>query len=107
MRHTNDLTKVSYRDRIVLEDDFEVIHSRESYRIRVGNSSRVVENQRSPQRGRTSWVLGSQWEPEDSSELALDPDGEWYDEAVEGPVIQQSAVTAKTRKPRKPRTKVS
>ncbi|KAG6848447.1 hypothetical protein H0H93_016880 [Arthromyces matolae] len=108
-RQATDLTKTSQHDRIIFDNDFEVIHARESYRIRVGNSSRVVENQRSPQRGRTSWVQGSQWEPEDNPELALDPDGDWYDEEVEGSVLQEPSPRQDSGKPRKKktRTKVS
>ncbi|KAF8069293.1 hypothetical protein FPV67DRAFT_1415377 [Lyophyllum atratum] len=87
-RKRPDLSKAAYHDRVVLEDDFEIIHSRDAQSRRVGNSSRVVESQRSPQRGRTSWLVGSRWEPEDDMELALDPNGDWYDEALDAPVME-------------------
>ncbi|RDB23287.1 hypothetical protein Hypma_009705 [Hypsizygus marmoreus] len=77
----------AYHDRVPLQNDFEVVHARESYTISSSHSVRPAAGLRSPQRGRTSWTVGSAWEPEDSTELSLDPNGEWYDEEVEASVM--------------------
>ncbi len=45
--------------------------------------------ERSPHHGLDStWITATSWEPLDDPELALDPDGEWYDEVVSGDVMQ-------------------
>ncbi|KAF8057953.1 hypothetical protein FPV67DRAFT_1676638 [Lyophyllum atratum] len=106
-RKRTDLSTAAYHDRVVLEDDFEVIHTREAQPIRVGNSSRVIESQRSPQRGRTSWSVGSHWMPEDNTELALDPNGDWYDEALDAPVMEERPSPQVQPKKKKKHTKVS
>ena len=48
-----------------------------------------VETHRDPQRSSTTWTQGDSWEPKDNPNLALDPDREWYDEVVEGPVTAE------------------
>jgi len=35
-------------------------------------------------------MAATSWEPLDDPELALDPDGQWYDQAVFGDVMQPS-----------------
>ena len=44
-----------------------------------------------------SWHSASAWVPDDDPEYVLDPDGDWYNEVVEGPVEQLSPPT-KTKK---------
>ena len=81
---------------MLFDGDYEVIHSRE---IRLTTARRLpIETPRSPQKGRTSWIVGESWEPEDSSELGLDPTGEWCDEAFEGPVTDNKSPAKKVRK---------
>jgi hypothetical protein len=83
----------SHRDRVLFDGDYEVIHSRETHLTSVRRLP--VETPRSPQKGRTSWIVGESWEPEDSTELGLDPTGDWCDEALEGPVIDVTPPTKK------------
>lgn len=91
----------TYRDRLVLPDDFEVIHSRQSS---LTSTRRIpVETQRSPQRGRTAWLFGDSWAPEDSTEVGLEPDWSWCDAAFEGPVTEVLPATNKSKgKAKKP-----
>ena len=43
----------------------------------------------SPQRASDrTWTTATSWEPLDDPELALDPNGEWYDEVVSGEVME-------------------
>ncbi|KAG6914020.1 hypothetical protein DXG01_002895, partial [Tephrocybe rancida] len=88
----------------MLHNDFEVIHAREAVVVQVGNSSWVTEAPRSPQHGRTAWVQGSQWAPEDNAEIALDSTREWYDKEVEAPVMAEHP--SHQVLPRKPRTRI-
>ena len=76
-----------YRDRVELDDDIEVIHSREAG---LSSSRRVpTESPRSPQKGRgTTWVLRDSWGPADSTEVGLDPSTAWFDEQMEAPVTE-------------------
>lgn len=67
----------SYHDRAVDEEDYEVVYSWESH---LNSRRKHVETPRSPQKGRTAWVEGETWMPEDSPEFGLDPAGDWCDE---------------------------
>ncbi|KAF9471895.1 hypothetical protein BDN70DRAFT_819429 [Pholiota conissans] len=73
-----------YRDRISLEDDIEIVHSRMPG-LTSWNAPKVAP--RSPLRGRTTWTIGRAWAPEDNEELALDDCGDWYDEEVDADVF--------------------
>ena len=72
-----------YRDWIHLEEDFEV--------LRVRTASRSGPNNIAVETGRTSiplpWTVGSSWAPEDNLEFSLDPDDEWYNEALEADIV--------------------
>ncbi|RDB26172.1 hypothetical protein Hypma_006936 [Hypsizygus marmoreus] len=96
----------AYHDRVSLTNDIEDIHAREGRTVRVNNSRSTRDTHRSPQRGRTTWTLGDAWEPEDSGELALDPNGDWYDEEVEAPVMGEHR-NAEVEPQRKQRSKVA
>ncbi|RDB29162.1 hypothetical protein Hypma_015384 [Hypsizygus marmoreus] len=61
--------------------------------------ARIINTPRSPQRGMT-WTFGNSWAPENSTEFSLDPNGEWYDEEVEAPVVQTRPVSAAATKRR-------
>ncbi|KAF9471312.1 hypothetical protein BDN70DRAFT_909386 [Pholiota conissans] len=68
-----------YRDRISIEDDIEVVHSR-THGLTSWNAPSVAP--RSPLRGRTTWTVGKAWAPEDDAELALDSSGDLFNEEV-------------------------
>lgn len=93
----------SYHDRVLDNDDFEIVHSRES---RLGARGQRIETPRSPQKGRTAWVVGESWAPEDDPELGLDPGGSWFDEEVEKEVTDE-ARPLKPPRPKKSRVSVS
>jgi hypothetical protein len=98
------LTDFSYRDRIDLANDFEVLNTREG---RVDQaSSFVTSTERLPQRG-TVWTAGNSWEPEDDVELALDPSSAFYDEALEGQVTVDDPVWVRPSKKKKSMVSVS
>lgn len=73
-----------YRNRIPLEDDFEVVQARTS--SLVGQGRLPKDSTRSDLRGKTTWTVGSSWAPEDDPELSLDPNDEWFNEAIEADV---------------------
>lgn len=93
----------SYHDRVVDEQDYEVVHARES---RLSSRRRNVETPRSPQKGRTAWVVGETWMPEDDPEIGLDPLGNWCDEEFEKDVMDPPRPLENPALPKK-RTKVS
>ena len=75
----------AYHDRVVLDNDLDVIHSRATqfhYTRRL-----VSETRRAAPSGTSAWVDEDSWAPEDDNEFGLDPGTEWYDEAVEGDVM--------------------
>jgi len=73
-------------------DDFSIIHAREGKLIRAGNELLTAPAERSPQHEADdhTWNSASSWLPADDPDLALDPDGEWYDEVVDGGVMEDS-----------------
>lgn len=93
----------SYHDRVVDTNDFEVVHSRE---LRLNPRGRYVETPRSPQKGRTSWTVGSTWAPVDDTQLGLDPSGDWCDEEYEKEVTEEPRPTT-AKKPKKQKSRVS
>lgn len=73
-----------YTDRIPLEDDFEVVQARTSTLVNRGRNPQ--DSIRSPLKGRTTWTIGSSWAPEDDPELSLNPNDEWYNDAIDADV---------------------
>lgn len=107
-RPSKRLRTATYHDRVDLTDDFEVVHARET--VLRQHTRLPVDTPRSPQKGRTTWTHGNSWVPEDSFEFALDPDGDWYDEQVEQPILETTSIPAEPPskiKKRKKKSKVS
>ena len=80
----------AYHDAIPFLEDFHVVHAREG-RLRHVARDRVwtAPTERSPQHASDhTWTTATSWEPLDDPELALDPNGEWYDEVVSGEVME-------------------
>jgi len=81
------------RDPIPLLDDYSTVHAREGRLLRVGNEVRTAPAECVPQRESDStWNNATSWAPIDDPQYALDPDGEWYDEAVGCDVMAQDDV---------------
>jgi hypothetical protein len=80
----------AYHDAIPFLDDIHIVHAREGRLRRVARDTVLTAPpERSPHHASDStWRAATSWEPLDDPELALDPDGEWYDEAVSGDVMQ-------------------
>ena len=97
----------SYHDPVPLlndDFDFDTIHSREGRLKRVGGGIRTAALPRDPHHG-TSWSSVYSWDPPDDSEFALDPNGDLYDDLVEGDVMEELVSPDNTSK--KKRSKVS
>ena len=76
--------RTGYHDHVENPNDYQVIHTQEAHVEKL--RQHTVLTPRNPQRG-TPWNLGNSWLPEDNVEFSLDPDGEWYDEAVDAPIM--------------------
>lgn len=76
-----------YRDQIPLEEDFEV--------IQVRTASLTGPNYTATSSDLFSvnlpWTRGTDWAPEESHEFSLDPDDNWFDEALEADVADVMA----------------
>lgn len=88
-----------YRDAVPVFQDFDTVLSTEASVSRRGN---LIQATRPPART-TEPVLGVwetvvNWEPVDDPEYALDPDGEWYDEALEADVMAEKPVKPKAKR---------
>lgn len=67
---------------------------------------RSIPVERVPQPDTDSWEGMSSWSPPDDPMFALDPDGGWYDEAVESHVMDEIRPLAALKK-KKGRSMVS
>ena len=80
-----------YHETIPFLDDFHTIHAREGRTRRVARDKVwAAPVERSPQHvSDPTWTSATSWGgPLDDPELALDPTGDWYDEAVYREVME-------------------
>jgi len=91
----------SYHDAVPLDHDYEMVYAREN-----PTTLRSQPAERVPQLATDAWAGMSTWAPPDDSMFALDPDGSWYDVAVESHVMEDITPQA-SRKKKKPRSMVS
>ena len=95
----------AHHDPVPFADDFSTVHAREARVVRVGRESLSVPTERLIQcEADETWHSASSWLPIDDPQYALDPDGEWYDEVLEGEVMDNiddhsTATAAKGKKP--------
>jgi hypothetical protein len=102
----------SYHEPIPFLDDFHAVHAREGRLLRVGptrNMARTAPSERSLQHASDkAWMTATSWGgPSDDPELALDPTGDWYNEMVDGEVMELTNVNPVVALPKKKRSKVS
>jgi hypothetical protein len=92
----------SYHETIPFLDDFHAVHAREG---RLNYCAMTAPPDRSLQHtSDKAWMTATSWEgPPDDPELALDPTGDWYDQMVDGEVMELPVVAL----PKKKRSKVS
>lgn len=74
-----------YNDRLELPEDFEATVSHEASFSVTGH---WVKAPRSPQKGRTTWVMGDSWASGDNTEIFLNETGTDYDEELTGEVYE-------------------
>lgn len=92
-----------YRDRIPIENDFEVVQARTASHSGPNNFAIETERTSIP----SSWNFGTRWAPEDNLEFSLDPDGGWYDEALEADVADTAVETEASGGKKKKRSQIS
>jgi hypothetical protein len=96
----------AYHDPIPLGDDFSLVHAREGKLRRIGNHTLTAQPTRAVQQNDIRWEAATSWHVQDDPEFALDADGAWYDEVVEGDVMQDAA-SPMPSKAKKSRSRVS
>ncbi|KAK0456981.1 hypothetical protein EV421DRAFT_1887058 [Armillaria borealis] len=74
-------------DRIKFDDDFNSVHSREA---RIDQHGHGIATQPKPMHGITGWTLGSAWTLEENHEMALDADGQAYNDEMNVEVFESS-----------------
>lgn len=92
----------AYRDRIPLEEDFEVVQARTASRTALNHTAADTGSYSVP----SPWTIGHIWAPQESTDFSLDPNNEWYDETLEadiGDVMERVAIP----KPKKKRSQAS
>jgi hypothetical protein len=88
-------------------DDSHAVHTCEGCLRRVGKAVLTVPAPCQVQFSSMSWYMKSAWGPADNPDYALDPDGEWYDKVVEGPVMQEDPQSGLGIQPKHKKSKVS
>ena len=99
----------SYHDSVPLlndDFDFDTIHSREGRLKRVGGGIRTAALPRDEHHG-TSWNSVNSWDPPDDPDFALDPNGDLYDDLVEGDVMEELLSPDNPSKKKRSRVSVS
>jgi hypothetical protein len=93
----------AFHDTIPFLDDIHVVHAREGRLRRVARETVwTASTERSSHHASDpTWTTATSWEPLDDPELALDPDGQWYDEAVFGDVMQPNEDMPRVALPKK------
>ncbi len=88
----------SYRDRIPLEDDYDIVKARTE--AISGPTYLPVQVGRSV--WSSSWTIGASWAPEESLEFSLDPDRDQYDAVVDADLadVMEELVAPKKKKKR-------
>ena len=92
------------------DEDFTDVHLLDTRLVRKSNTrvmsvpAEVIAVSRSEE----TWNSVKDWMPPDDDTFALDPDSAWYEEAVEGDIMENSRgdETEKVKK-KKPKTKLS
>jgi len=89
--------QASYHDPIPFDHDYAMVYAREDPRT---IQSTPVE--KAPLPATDAWEGMLSWAPPDDSTFALDPDGGWYDVAVESHVMDEirPLATLRTKKGR-------
>ena len=102
----------AYHDPVPFVDDFSMLHAREGKLVHVGRELLTAPAERSPQHeADRTWDTASSWLPVDDPQFALDPDGEWYDEVMNGEVMDDpvptDGPTSSTQPKKRVRSKLS
>jgi len=100
-------TDHTYYDSVPLPQDFDFVYSSEADVRRPGHVNRTERS--SQPTAVNSWNSAATWVTPDDPEFALDPDSQWYDEAVEADLGEQRERPAatSTKKKRKVNSYVS
>lgn len=99
----------TYHDPIPLDSDFSAVYAREGKLRRTGLEKYTLSTQlnRIVQQDDAQWEQATTWHVEDDPEFALDADGAWYDEVVEGNVMQDFSHPEASSKSSKSHSRVS
>jgi len=77
----------AYHDAVPFRDDYDVIHSCETFQRQVGSTTHTAHAERSVQPN-TSWDSTTSWRPFDDPNYALDADGGWYNDTWEADIMK-------------------
>lgn len=78
----------SYHETIPFLDDFHAVHAREGCLCCVGMTA-PPERSLQHASDKKAWMTATSWGgPPNDPELALDPTGNWYNEMVDGEVME-------------------
>jgi hypothetical protein len=99
----------AYHDPIPLHDDFSLVYEREGKLRRTGleKHTRTAQLPRTVQLNDIQWEHATTWCVPDDPEFSLDADGSWYDEVVEGDVMQDFSPPDASPQSKKSRSRVS
>lgn len=73
----------------------------------VGRKPSAFSQKQVPNNSNEEWKRATEWEPADSTDFALDPDGDWYNVKCSRKVTTEDLPPPQPQIPKKSRSKVS
>lgn len=96
----------AYHDPVISTGDFTIIQSREGRLRKIGNDTLTAALPRTTEHAAGAWEEVEEWVTPDDPEFALDPNGAWYEEALEADVMTETSLPVPKKKKYK-RSRVS
>ena len=90
----------AYHDTVPFRDDYDIIHSRETFQRQVGSTTHTAHAERSAQPN-ASWDSTTSWAPFDDPNYALDVDEGWYNDTLEADVMDDISTQRAPLPPKK------
>lgn len=88
-------------------DNLHNVYACEGWLTRLGPNLATAPAAQLTQKSDEQWKTVTSWMPLDDAKLVLDPNGAWYDEAVEGEVMEGNAGPSAPKKQARSRVSVS
>lgn len=91
----------SYHDTLPFAGEFGVIHVSEGASQTINGTAYISRRQQSPVVVAGAWEELTSWNPPDDTNMALDPDEDLYNQALDAPVMDEQPLVPVVKKKKK------